>query len=144
MDTDGDLKEVAKTLILGSEGWSPKQEKIKRPGEWMVATLRASGIPLNIGQMTGAQTQLGESLWRPAAPKGFPDDNAAWTDGLAQRLDMANEFANRFAGKVDPQAMLDTALGPLASQETRETVARAGSRSQAIALLLMAPEFQRR
>jgi uncharacterized protein (DUF1800 family) len=144
MDTDGNLKEVAKTLILGSEGWSPKQEKIKRPGEWMVATLRASGIPLNIGQMTGAQTQLGESLWRPAAPKGFPDDNAAWTDGLAQRLDMANEFANRFAGKVDPQAMLDTALGPLASQETRETVARAGSRAQAIALLLMAPEFQRR
>jgi uncharacterized protein (DUF1800 family) len=144
MDTDGDLKEVAKTLILGSEGWSPKQEKIKRPGEWMVATLRASGIPLNIGQMTGAQTQLGESLWRPAAPKGFPDDNAAWTDGLAQRLDMANEFANRFAGKVDPQAMLDTALGPLASQETRETVTRAGSRAQAIALLLMAPEFQRR
>jgi uncharacterized protein (DUF1800 family) len=144
MDTDGNLKEVAKTLILGSEGWSPKQEKIKRPGEWMVATLRASGIPLNIGQLTGAQTQLGESLWRPAAPKGFPDDNAAWTDGLAQRLDMANEFANRFAGKVDPQAMLDTALGPLASQETRETVARAGSRAQAIALLLMAPEFQRR
>jgi uncharacterized protein (DUF1800 family) len=144
METDGNLKEVAKTLILGSEGWSPRQEKIKRPGEWLVATLRASGIPLNIGQMTGAQTQLGESLWRPAAPKGFPDDNAAWTDGLAQRLDMANEFANRFAGKIDPQAMLDTALGPLASQETRETVARAGSRAQAIALLLMAPEFQRR
>jgi uncharacterized protein (DUF1800 family) len=144
METDGNLKEVAKTLILGSEGWSPRQEKIKRPGEWLVATLRASGIPLNIGQMTGAQTQLGESLWRPAAPKGFPDDNAAWTDGLAQRLDMANEFANRFAGKIDPQAMLDTALGPLASQETRETVTRAGSRAQAIALLLMAPEFQRR
>jgi uncharacterized protein (DUF1800 family) len=144
METDGNLKEVAKTLILGSEGWSPRQEKIKRPGEWLVATLRASGIPLNIGLMTGAQTQLGESLWRPAAPKGFPDDNAAWTDGLAQRLDMANEFANRFAGKIDPQAMLDTALGPLASQETRETVTRAGSRAQAIALLLMAPEFQRR
>jgi uncharacterized protein (DUF1800 family) len=144
LDTQGDLKEVARALVSAPDAWSPKQEKIKRPGEWMVATLRASGVPLNIGQMTGAQTQLGESLWRPAAPKGFPDDNAAWTDGLAQRLDMANEFANRFAGKVDPQAMLDTALGPLASQETRETVMRAGSRAQAIALLLMAPEFQRR
>jgi uncharacterized protein (DUF1800 family) len=40
--------------------------------------------------------------------------------------------------------VLDTALGPLASQETRLTVARAESKQQALACLLMAPEFQRR
>jgi uncharacterized protein (DUF1800 family) len=38
---------------------------------------------------------LGEPLWRPAAPKGFPDVDAAWIDGLAQRLDVANQLARR-------------------------------------------------
>jgi len=45
---------------------------------------------------------------------------------------------------VDPQAVMEIALGPLASDETRRTVARAESKPQALALLLMAPEFQRR
>ncbi len=38
----------------------------------------------------------------------------------------------------------DKALGPLAAPETREAVARAESRPQAVALLLMSAEFQRR
>ena len=88
---------------------------------------------------------LGEPLWRPPAPKGFADDKAAWLDGLAQRLDIANTFAQRVGGALDPQALVDeTALGPLASAETRQTIARAESRPQALTLLLMAPEFQRR
>jgi uncharacterized protein (DUF1800 family) len=40
--------------------------------------------------------------------------------------------------------MIAAALGPLASAATREAVQRAESRPQALALLLMAPEFQRR
>jgi uncharacterized protein (DUF1800 family) len=47
------------------------------------------------------------------------------------------------AALVDPEAAVDTALGPLASAETRQTIALAASRPQALALLLMAPEFQR-
>jgi len=39
---------------------------------------------------------------------------------------------------------LEETLGPLASSETRQAVARAESRPQALALLFMAPEFQRR
>jgi uncharacterized protein (DUF1800 family) len=64
-------------------------------------------------------------------------------DGLPQRLDLANQLARR-AAAVDPEAVADRALGPLLSDDTRQTVARAESRPQAIALLLMAPEFQRR
>ena len=46
--------------------------------------------------------------------------------------------------RVEPAALLDSSLGPLASAETRQTIARAESRQQAITLALMAPEFQRR
>ena len=45
---------------------------------------------------------------------------------------------------VMTQAVMDAALGPLASPETRQALARAESRSQGLALLLMSPEFQRR
>jgi uncharacterized protein (DUF1800 family) len=39
--------------------------------------------------------------------------------------------------------VLESALGPLASAETRDTIARAESRPQALALLVMTPEFLR-
>lgn len=144
LDTDGDLKEVAKALIGASEAWSPEQAKIKRPGEWIVAVLRATGEAGDIRRILQAQTLLGEPLWRPPAPKGFSDDNAAWLDGLAQRLDMASAFAHREGLALEPEAIMETALGPLASAETRQTIARAESRPQALTMLLMTPEFQRR
>jgi uncharacterized protein (DUF1800 family) len=40
--------------------------------------------------------------------------------------------------------MLDLIAGEAVSPETRQTVARAETRQQAFALLLMSPEFQRR
>jgi uncharacterized protein (DUF1800 family) len=63
---------------------------------------------------------------------------------LAQRLDMANAFAHREGLALEPKAIMETALGPLASAETRQTITRAESRPEALTLLLMAPEFQRR
>src|SRR5262249_42071579 len=40
IDTGGDLREVARTLVTSPEAWGPVQHKIKRPAEWRVATLR--------------------------------------------------------------------------------------------------------
>jgi uncharacterized protein (DUF1800 family) len=69
---------------------------------------------------------------------------AAWIDGIPRRLDVASEVGGRLPGWIDPAALLDSTLGPLASEETRRTIARAESRAQAFALLVMAPEFLRR
>jgi uncharacterized protein (DUF1800 family) len=87
---------------------------------------------------------MGEPLWRPPAPKGFADNEGAWIDGLGVRLDVANSVAERIADRVDPKDILETALGPLASPETRQALARAETRQQAITLAFMSPEFQRR
>jgi uncharacterized protein (DUF1800 family) len=145
LDTDGNLKEMAKALVTSSDAWTAPRTKLKRPGEWIVGALRATGVtPTDVRPAIQAQNLLGEPLWRPSAPKGFPDENAAWLDGLAQRLDIANQMARRVAALVDPEALTDAALGPLAGAETRQAIARAESRPQALALLLMAPEFQRR
>jgi uncharacterized protein (DUF1800 family) len=63
---------------------------------------------------------------------------------VGQRLDIANNLAQRLADRIDPLELIETALGPLASNETRQAVARAESRQQALALVFMSPEFQRR
>jgi len=143
-DTDGDLKQLARTLILAEESWTPARTKLKRPCEWHIAALRLAGAHGRVASFMAGQTLLGEPLWRPPAPNGFSDYEAAWIDGLAERADIASNFAARVADRLDPKALVDEGLGPLASPQTREAVARAGSRAQALALLLMSPEFLRR
>jgi uncharacterized protein (DUF1800 family) len=144
LDTNGDLKELARTLVTAPEAWTTARTKLKPPGEWIVAALRATGVtPPDIRPVMQAHNMLGAPLWRPPAPKGFSADSADWIDGLSERLDVANELARRVAGLVDPQGVVDIALGPLATAETRQAIARAESRPQALALLLMASEFQR-
>jgi uncharacterized protein (DUF1800 family) len=144
LDTEGDLKEVARALITAPEAWAREQAKIKRPAEWIAALLRATGQNGEIGRIVGGLNLLGEPLWRPPSPKGFPDDNAAWLDGLAQRLDISNTFAQRVADRLDLPAIAEAAIGPLASAETRRAIASAESKPQALTMLLMAPEFLRR
>jgi uncharacterized protein (DUF1800 family) len=148
--TEGDLKEIAKALIEAPETWDAPMTKLKRPNEWLIAARRAIGGVLD-GNDGGAvvrslrtRAMLGEPLWRPPAPQGFPDVQSAWADGMAQRLDVAERMAERLAASTDPQELVETALGPLASAETRQTVARADSRQQSLTLALMAPELHRR
>jgi uncharacterized protein (DUF1800 family) len=143
-DTDGDLKEMAKTLVTSEETWTPARDKLKRPCEWVVSIARATGLRSDPERFTRGQALMGEPLWRPSAPQGFADNEGAWIDGMGLRLDVANSVAERIADRVDPKEVLETALGPLASPETRQAIARAESRQQALALAFMSPEFQRR
>ncbi len=144
-DTDGDLKEVSRTLITAPEVWDTPPGKLRRPFEWLVNSLRALNLAQpDVRPVLNAQNLLGEPLWRPPAPNGFSDESSAWLDGLSQRLDIANQFVRRTGALADPESIAEHALGPLLTAETRQTVAQAESRPQALALLLMAPEFQRR
>ncbi len=143
-DSDGDLKEVAKALITAEESWTPQRGKLKRPSEWHVGALRLTGARGNVARFMVGQLRLGEPMWRPPAPSGYSDYESAWIDGLGQRADIASNFANRIADRLEPTSLVEQGLGPLASAETRDTIARAGSRAQALALLLMSPEFLRR
>jgi uncharacterized protein (DUF1800 family) len=144
LDSDGDLMELSKTLVASDDAWQAPRTRIKRPAEWVVGSLRALGTkPPDVRPVIQALNLLGEPLWRPPAPNGFADDNATWLDGLSQRLDLANQMARRNAG-ADPMTVFEQALAPIASEDTRRTIARAESRPQALALLFMSPEFQRR
>jgi uncharacterized protein (DUF1800 family) len=143
--TDGDLKQMARTLVTADESWTAPRSKLKPPAEWIAGVIRLIGAEaeIQIGRIMNAQVALGAPLWRPPAPNGYGDAEAAWIDGIPRRIDIATEFAGR-APPADPLELLESGLGPLASAQTRGTVAHAESRSQALALLVMAPEFLRR
>jgi uncharacterized protein (DUF1800 family) len=143
-DTDGDLKELAKALVTDPLAWETPRDKLKMPCEWLVAMTRALGVRGDAQRFANGQALLGQPMWRPPAPNGFADDEATWIDGLGRRLDIANALSERVGERIEPDEMLDIALGPLATSDTRAAIGRAESRQQALTLLFMSPEFQRR
>ena len=145
LDSAGDLRETTKTMVASPEAWSQPPTKLKRPGEWVVGMVRATGITqTDATRYTAGQALLGEPLWRPSSPKGYADDEATWIDGMGRRLDVANNFAERIAGTVDPQQVVENVLRSSISPQAQEAIARAESRQQALTLLFMSADFQRR
>jgi uncharacterized protein (DUF1800 family) len=129
------------------EAWAAPLTKMRSPYEYLVATGRLlARVPDDPGLYLNGLNVLGEPLWSPAGPNGFPDTNAAWAapEGMKLRLDIAAQVALRVGNTVDPRDLLEFAVADAASADTRRTIERAESRQQALALLLMSPEFQRR
>jgi uncharacterized protein (DUF1800 family) len=146
-NTDGDLKALTLALVDSDEAWAAPLTKLRSPYEFLVATGRLlARVPDDAGIYLGGLNVLGQPLWSPAGPNGFPDTNAAWAapEGMKLRLDIAAQVASRVGNTLDPRDLLEFAFADAASADTRRTIEHAESRQQALALLLMSPEFQRR
>lgn len=145
--TDGNLKALATALVDSSEAWQAPPSKMRSPYEFLIASGRLLGRnPEDPSRYLNGLNVLGQPLWSPAGPNGFPDTSAAWAapEGMKLRLDISAQIASRLGDGVDPRELLELAAADAASPDTRRTIERAESRQQALALLLMSPEFQRR
>lgn len=146
--SDGNLRALAAALIDMPEAWSTPLTKMRSPFDYIVAIRRAAGPgPANDpGQSLNWLNALGEPLWQPPGPNGFSDQADSWAsaEGMKIRFDIAWQAARQVKDIGNPSDMLDAIIGASASPETRQAVARAESKQQGLALLLMAPEFQRR
>lgn len=145
--TDGDLKALATALVDSDEAWRAPLTKMRSPYEFLVASGRLlAHVPEDPSRHLNGLNLLGQPLWSPAGPNGFPDTNAAWAapEGMKLRLDIAAQIGARLGNNINPLDLLEFAAADAASIETRRTVERAESRQQALALLLMSPEMQRR
>jgi uncharacterized protein (DUF1800 family) len=145
--SDGDLKAMAVALLDSDEAWQAPLTKMRSPNEFLVAIGRLlARTPEDPGRYLGSLNLLGQPMWSPAGPNGFPDTNAAWAapEGMKLRLDISAQVASRLGDGIDPRDLLELVAADAASAETRRTIERAESRQQALALLLMSPEFQRR
>lgn len=143
----GDLSEVAAALVAAPEAWAPAPAKFKTPYEFVVSSYRAAGAqPRAIGQVAPVLTALGQKPFTPPSPKGWPDVAGDWAapDAIVKRMQFAQGFAAVAVQGRDPKDLAHDALGARLSDATALAVARAESRPEGFALLLMSPEFQRR
>jgi uncharacterized protein (DUF1800 family) len=143
--TDGDIREVLRTMIYSPEFWSKDvyRAKIKTPFEVVVSATRAVGanvdVPFTLVQWT---TRIGQPLYQCEPPTGYSAKADAWvnTGALLNRMNFSLALtANRVRGAqvdtetllnsqgaTDPFAMLDRSihalLGYQVSKETRATL----------------------
>ncbi|MCX8254319.1 hypothetical protein RHAL1_03094 [Beijerinckiaceae bacterium RH AL1] len=145
-ETDGDLRAVSLALIDAPEAWDPAPSKMRSPWDVVIATNRLLGhLPEDPGQVLGPLKALGMELWSPPGPNGYPTADAAWAtpEGMKLRLDYCALVAAKLKTPPNPSELLDRLAGGAPSPETRTAIARAESREQGLALLLMSPEMQR-
>ncbi len=145
--SNGDLGRVAQALVSAPEAWETPQEKFKTPYEFIVSSYRAAGVrPSGFQKLAPILIALGQKPFSAPSPKGWPDDAASWAapDAIVKRMQYAQAFTAVATLDRDPKDLAQDALGARLSPDTAKAVARAESRPEGFALLLMSPEFQRR
>jgi uncharacterized protein (DUF1800 family) len=151
LQTDGDLREVTRTILTSPEFLSPDVHgvKVKTPLEFVVSALRTTGAQVdNALPLVRAMRDLGMPLYFCQPPTGYKDTADAWvnTGALVSRMNFALDLAT---GQLRGIAISsgDTRAPSLVidlGASTRATIAKAASEEQRLALTLGAPEFQRR
>jgi uncharacterized protein (DUF1800 family) len=143
----GHLTRVAEALINAPEAWNPAPAKLKTPYEFLISSWRAiGGQPGAIEHLSPALRGMGQQPFSAPSPKGWPEDAMTWAapDAIIKRMIWAEGFSAIVAGDLDTDAIAAGALGARLTEPVRKAVARAESRQEALSILLMSPEFQRR
>ena len=147
----GQLAPVYRELIASPEAWSAQPAKLKTPEEFVVSSLRVLRLNARMPDRADAQSAagivtLGQRIQAAPSPAGWSDRADDWLgpDAVWKRVEWSTRTANRLGASIDARALAAQSLGPLLSAETKTKLDRAADGPQALALLLMAPEFQRR
>jgi uncharacterized protein (DUF1800 family) len=148
-ETGGRLDSLAQTLIDSPEAWGPDAAKFKTPYEFLVSSWRAAGAAPDLSmprKFVGSLTVMGQRPFSPNSPKGWSDEASDWasSDGIVKRIAWSEQAAAVMAQDADPNQMARSALGARLTPAASTAIARAETRTEAFAILLMSPEFQRR
>lgn len=146
--SEGELAAVYEELIAAPEAWSEAPLKLKTPAEFAVSTYRLLRIgpgPLQRMADAGVST-MGQRLQAAPSPAGWADRQDEWLgpDALWKRVEWATRVGERLGSQVDARALARQSLGARLSVATAQQIERAADGPQALALLLLSPEFQRR
>jgi uncharacterized protein (DUF1800 family) len=152
LKSDGQLGDLYRELVHHDASWNAAPAKLKTPEEFVVSTARLLGggermferpEVVNAG---GAVLALGQRVMAAPSPAGWSDRGEDWLgpDAVWKRVEWATRIADRAGRSVDARRLAAESLGPRLGAETARQIERAADGSQALALLLLAPEFQRR
>ena len=102
--TDGDIREVVRSIITSNEFYSQKafRSKVKSPFEVVVSALRAMNAqPDSTPRTAQAIAYLGQPIYGHQAPNGWPETGEAWmnTGAILNRINFGMAAAaNRIPG----------------------------------------------
>jgi uncharacterized protein (DUF1800 family) len=144
LSSDGDIREVLRTMFKSPEFWSTKayRAKVKTPFEFVVSSLRATGTDLNNpGPLLGWLNRMGMPLYQMVPPTGYSMTESTWmnSEALIDRMNYALALSNGQVGGTNFDAGRLLALGTLSSRGfPRPNPADSDSgRGQETALLLL-------
>lgn len=156
-ETGGNLRSVIEAFLEHPAGWQDAGAKARRPLEFLQAGLRAlAPDPSRISQARPRQinavlraplSAMGQPFEEPPGPDGWPETFSSWIhpQGLAARIQWSMAMPRVVRPDLpDPRDFVRTALGSLASAETRFAANSAETRWEGIGLILASPEFNRR
>jgi uncharacterized protein (DUF1800 family) len=106
-DTDGDLRAVMQSLVDAPEFRDPRPVKFKTPYQYVLSSVRATGIvTTNVKPLMAQLTQLGQPLYGCQTPDGYHDTEADWLNpnAITQRVNFATALAS---GKLPLQRVDD-------------------------------------
>ena len=90
--TDGDIREVLRTLIASAEfnSRAAYRAKVKTPFELVASILRVmNAAPDTTQRSVQVIARLGQPIFGRATPDGWPDQGAAWITGaLMNRVNL--------------------------------------------------------
>ena len=140
--TDGDLREVMRTLIFSPEFLDPSMRgaKFKTPYQYTVSAVRACAMPLgDPRQLAGAVARMGMPIFLCPTPDGWRDSREAWLnpEGLRQRA----EFGIRLGGQTGA-ALTDTLSASLSAGA--QSVMAGLPPKERVSMALASPDFMRR
>jgi uncharacterized protein (DUF1800 family) len=158
-ETDGDLREVMRTLLTSPEFLSDKSDgtKVKTPFEFIVSAIRATDADVSDARpLIRVAQQLGMPLYQCQPPTGYKDTADAWANSgsLVNRMNFALALGRNAMRGIsmttdswtpgERNLVIDSTLGSNVSDTTRATIFKAAIPPQIVALTLGSPEFQRR
>lgn len=143
---EGALMPTYEAMLRHPEAWATTGGTFKPPLDFLASALRSFDTNLRPQEIDKASVVLGQPMWHAASPQGYKTDQKTWvtSDSLKTRLDMAVELARRANFDGDPLRYAHELFGSRLADGTMLAIQRAADTPQAIAIMLMAPEFQRR
>jgi uncharacterized protein (DUF1800 family) len=152
----GEIASVVRAIIDSPEFFSGEfyRGKVKKPLEYVASALRVTDAETKITHpLLRYLNRMGEPLFLAQPPTGHPDMGGSWIspDMLLTRINFVSDLvSNRLPGsriRKDTAGELDSMIGLIApdsiSPATRAAM-NGVSGAESLALLLAAPEFQRR
>ncbi|MBQ0960615.1 DUF1800 domain-containing protein [Ideonella sp. 4Y11] len=144
----GQLAQVTQAMVTAPEAWVATAAKLRTPEEFAVCSLRMLGQnseSVAVSADAGI-VGMGQEIQSAPSPAGWPERSEEWLgpEAMWTRVEWAQQLARRVGGQQDARSIARQALGDGLSERTARQLSQAADGEQALTMLLLAPEIQRR